>query len=397
VSRARFPIITDAVSNTLRRLSRTVLTGVGTLLGVAAFVATVSLVSTAGHQVDTTFDALRATQVSFTAGSGRGAPFVDDVDHAVTQVAGAVSGGSIGQLFNGKPVPVRRQLTQPPNAPEVITLPINQASPGALAALGLTMLAGRTYDQQQVRLGLPVAVLGRGAAAKLQLGALDREPVIFIGATPLTVIGIAADAQRNQDLLTGIIVSAPTAERLAAGPIDATQVIVTTVPGAARQVGRQEPVILNPNNPTRIQATVPPDPNTLRKTVTGPVRALALLLAAVTIVIGVLSIGNVSSLSVLQRTQEIGLRRAVGASRRDIFAMILIEALFIGGLSGLLGSAVGVFTVAAVSVQQHWTAVINPTAPLAAPLLGALTGLLAGLIPAYRATRITPAAALRSA
>lgn len=87
----------------------------------------------------------------------------------------------------------------------------------------------------------------------------------------------------------------------------------------------------------------------------------------------------------------------MGGSRRDIFVMILTESLFVGGLSGLLGSAIGVFAVAAVSMHQHWEAVIAPTAPLAAPFLGALTGLLAGLVPAYRATRITPAAALRSA
>lgn len=392
----RFPILADAVGNTLRRLSRTVLTGVGTLLGVAAFVATVGLMSTASHQVDSTFDALRATQVSFT-GTGAGRSFVANPDAVVTQVAGAVSGGSLGQLFGGAPVPVRRLVTQRPDGPDVVSLPVNEASPGALRAMGLTLAAGRALTATDVRLGLPVAVLGAGAAAKLQLGPVGSQPVIFIGATPVTVVGIADGAQRNQDLLTGVIVTEPLATRLAGVPVPPGQVIVTTLPGAARQVGAQEPIVLNPNHPGDVMAAVPPDPNTLRRNVTGPVRALAILLAGVTIVIGVLSIGNVASLSVVQRTQEIGLRRAVGGSRRDIFVMILTESLFVGGLSGLLGSAIGVFAVAAVSVHQHWEAVIAPAAPLAAPFLGALTGLLAGLVPAYRATRITPAAALRSA
>jgi len=388
----RFPILADAVGNTLRRLSRTVLTGVGTLLGVAAFVATVGLVATASHQVDATFDALRATQVSFSGGN-----FGPDTDAVVTQVAGAVSGGSIRQVFGGVPVPVRRFLSQRPDASDVVTLPVNEASPGALRAMGLTLVEGRALTPTDVRLRLPVAVLGLGAAAKLQLGPLGAAPVVFIGSTPVTVVGIADSALRNQDLLTGVIVPEPLAGRLAGAPVPPDTVIVTTLPGAARQVGAQEPLVLDPNHPADVRAVVPPDPNTLRQTVTGPVRSLAILLAGVTIVIGVLSIGNVVSLSVVQRTQEIGLRRAVGGSRRDIFVMILTESLFVGGLSGLLGSAIGVFAVAAVSVHQHWEAVIASTAPLAAPFLGALTGLLAGLVPAYRATRITPAEALRSA
>jgi putative ABC transport system permease protein len=389
----RFPILSDAIGNTLRRLSRTVLTGVGTLLGVAAFVATVGLVETAGHQVNSTFDALRATQVSFSS-SGY---FVPDPDQAVTQVAGAVSGGAIGELFGGSDVPVRTVLTQDPADPDVVSLPVNEATPGALTAMDLTLLGGRSLTAADQRLTLPVAVVGAAAAQSLNLGPLASRPVVFIGATPVTVVGIAAGADRNQNLLTGIIVTQALATRLAGQPVPPDTVIVTTRPGAAQQVGRQEPLVLSPNDPGAVQAQVPPDPDTLRKTVTGPVQALAILLAGVTIVIGVLSIGNVASLSVIARTQEIGVRRAVGGSRRDIFTMILTESLFVGGLSGLIGSATGVFVVSAVSVHQHWEAVLNPAAPLLAPLLGALTGLLAGLIPAYRATRITPAEALRSA
>ena len=97
----------------------------------------------------------------------------------------------------------------------------------------------------------------------------------------------------------------------------------------------------------------------------------------------------------MERIGEIGLRRAIGATRRQIAQQFVVESVVLGLLGGLLGAAAGVLAVLAVSLAQHWTPVLDPLVAFGGTLLGSLIGLLAGSVPARRASRIEPVAALR--
>lgn len=97
----------------------------------------------------------------------------------------------------------------------------------------------------------------------------------------------------------------------------------------------------------------------------------------------------------MERTAEIGLRRALGARPRHVGAQIMAESAVLGGLGGLLGTTIGVLVVISVALSRHWTAVMSPTLTLSAPLIGLAVGSLAGLYPAARAARIEPTDALR--
>jgi putative ABC transport system permease protein len=99
---------------------------------------------------------------------------------------------------------------------------------------------------------------------------------------------------------------------------------------------------------------------------------------------------------VLERVSEIGLRRAVGASRVHIAGQFLLESVIVGLLGGLVGTAVGVLATVAVSATREWTPLLDIRLALLAPVLGALIGLLAGTYPAWRAAAIEPIAALRA-
>jgi len=112
-------------------------------------------------------------------------------------------------------------------------------------------------------------------------------------------------------------------------------------------------------------------------------------------VVGALGIANVTLVTVLERTAEIGLRRALGAGRRHIAAQFLIESMIVGALGGIVGAAGGILGVVAISVARDWTPVLDGRAAAAAPLAGALVGLLAGLYPAGRAAAMQPVDALR--
>ncbi|MQY36146.1 Macrolide export ATP-binding/permease protein MacB [Streptomyces sp. RB17] len=97
----------------------------------------------------------------------------------------------------------------------------------------------------------------------------------------------------------------------------------------------------------------------------------------------------------LERTGEIGLRRALGARARHVSAQFLAESGTLGALGGLVGTSLGVLTVVGVALARHWTPVLHPGTVAAAPLVGLATGVVAGLCPAWRASRIEPVEALR--
>jgi macrolide transport system ATP-binding/permease protein len=123
---------------------------------------------------------------------------------------------------------------------------------------------------------------------------------------------------------------------------------------------------------------------------------LFLILGGVSLLVGAIGIANVTLVSVIERTGEIGLRRALGASRRHVGQQFLLESTTIGFVGGVLGASLGTLVVVIVSAYQSWTPVLDPATPFLAPVVGALTGLVSGTYPAIRATRLTPVDALRS-
>ena len=123
---------------------------------------------------------------------------------------------------------------------------------------------------------------------------------------------------------------------------------------------------------------------------------LFLMLGGVSLLVGAIGIANVTLVSVMERTGEIGLRRAMGATRRHIATQFLLESATMGAVGGVLGASAGMLVVVGVAFYQTWTPVIGPWIPLLAPVVGGATGLLAGLYPALRAAGLEPVEALRA-
>jgi putative ABC transport system permease protein len=171
--------------------------------------------------------------------------------------------------------------------------------------------------------------------------------------------------------------------------------LIHTKLGAAQVVAEQAAVALRPDNPKLLTATAPVNPAQLKKSVTASLNAVFLALAGVALIIGAIGIANTTLVAVLERSSEIGLRRALGARPRHIAIQFLAESTALGLFGGLVGACLGVLVAIGVTISEHWTALLDPRIVFAAPAAGAVIGLLAGLYPSLRASAIEPADALR--
>jgi ABC-type antimicrobial peptide transport system permease subunit len=383
------------------RPARTLLTALGTVLGVAALVATLGLAKTAGNQIVSRFDELEATTVTVSPNTRQAfgpqqnqvslIPF--DADDRLDRLNGVVAAGTESDVPLGdrlaRSVPVIDPLGQ-----TEFQIPVIAASPGLFDAARTTLATGRTFDTGHDRRGDPVAVLGPGAAQRLNVTRVDNSPSIFVGDEVLAVVGILATTEREPALLNAIIVPNGYAhDRLG---LQAPGLVVIDVQiGAAELIGAQAPTALAPGAPDQLRSQVPPSPGRVKSSVQSDVNALFLILGAVSLLVGAIGIANVTLVSVLERTGEIGLRRALGATRRHIATQFLAESAALGALAGLIGTSAGILTVVGVSATREWTPVLDPWLPLAAPVAGAVIGLLAGTYPAWKASKLEPIAALR--
>ena len=393
-------LIVEASYGIGARPARLIMTTLGTVLGIASLVVTIGFAQTAASQIAKQFDAVSATQVVISPGTTQtrdgAAPTAQlpwDSPERVTRLVGVVTAGLIAEVPSAD-LAISAVPVNDPSAPATASPPLIAASAGLLGAVRGQIVTGRFFDEAHDERGDRVAVLGIRAAERLGINRVDRQPSIFVDGLSYSVIGIIDDVQRRPDLLDAVIVPMGAARsdfRLAAADELQLQIDI----GAGPLVARQAPVALDPNASENFSVQAPSAASELRESVQADVNVVFLVLGAIALLAGGLGIANVTMLSVMERVGEIGLRRALGATRKQIAGQFMVESIVIGSLGGLIGSALGVFAVVIVSVIQQWTPVIDPFFAVGSALLGAVVGLAAGWYPASKASRIEPISALR--
>lgn len=394
-------LLIEATSDLGTRPGRLLMTLAGTILGIGALVATLGFAQTTAGQLAKQFDAFAATQVvasPATAQKADGnsvatASLPWDAVERMERLAGIEQAALISEVELREGT-VTAVPVNDPSAARTAPPRVFAASAGLVDTLEGTVLHGRLFDDGHDQRHDRVAVLGSRLADRLGITRVDSQPSIFIDGLPYAVVGVFGDVQQRTELLDSVVISTGAARSDfglgAPGEVQARIAI-----GAGPQVADQAALSLSPDEPERIDVAAPQGRSQLAGNVQADVNLIFVVLSVVVLLAGGVGIANVTMLSVMERTGEIGLRRAIGATRRQIAAQFVAESVIIGLLGGILGAAAGVFAVIGISLPQQWTPVINPLLACGGALLGALVGLVAGGFPARKATRIEPVAALR--
>ena len=282
---------------------------------------------------------------------------------------------------------------------ETNAVSVDAATLGLPAAAGTTLAQGRYLNAAAAR--LPVAVLGAATARLLGIDRVRPGMRIWVGPGGTAgqwfyVTGILNPDTYAAEIDSSVLVGFPAAEKYLGFDGHPSEIYVRTTDtqAAVTRVDNLLGTQANPENPSQVNVSRPSDALTARAETQGALDTLFLGLGAVALLVGAIGVANIMIISVLERRSEIGLRRALGATRGQIRAQFLAEAIMLSLAGGATGVILGAAAVTAYA-RTHAEAVVIPADAWAGGLAAAIIiGAIAGLLPAIRAARLSPTQAL---
>jgi putative ABC transport system permease protein len=381
------------------RKLRAGLSALGIAIGVAAIVAVLGLAASSQAALLNEIARLGTNLLTVTNGqtfSGTTAELPVTAPGMIRQLPGVTSVAGTGTVpsVNAYKSPLIPSI-------ETNAISVDAATLNLPAAAGTSVAQGRFLNAATAR--EPVAVLGATAAQLLGIDRVRPGMRIKVGTSPsdslwFYVAGILNSDTYAPQIDSAVLVGFPAARQYLGFDGHPSEIYVRTfdTQAAVTQVDNLLGTQSNPENPSEVNVSRPSDALTARADAQGALDSLFLGLGAVALLVGAIGVANIMVISVLERRQEIGLRRALGATRGQIRAQFLSEAILLSLVGGIIGVVLGAASTAAYA-HAHAEAVVIPPDAWAGGLAAAVAiGALAGLLPAIRAARLSPTQALWS-
>ncbi len=373
-----------------RRL-RTTLTAVGIAIGIAAIVAVVGISESSRANLLASLDRLGTNLLTVTAGQsllGSGSSLPEAASGMVERI-GAVEAVSGTTNVDAS---VRRTDLVPES--QTGGIGVVAAETDLDETLGLELADGEFLNGATS--AYPAVVLGSVAAQRLGITAVDTPVLVRIGDRWFSVVGILKPNALAPELDRSAIIGPEIATDVFGTASSFDTLYVRTTPKVIDQVRQVLAATANPPNPEEVRVARPSDALEARAAAETAFTALLVGLGTLALVVAGVGIANVMLMSVLERRTEVGLRRALGATRRDVAGQFVVEALLLAGSGGVAGAVLGTAFAWLYAGGQGWPLVL-PLMGIAAGIAASLAvGVVAGIYPARQAARVSPTEALHA-
>jgi putative ABC transport system permease protein len=373
------------------RRVRAGLSALGIAIGVAAIVAVLGLSASSRAGLLTEIDRLGTNLLTVTTGQtlfGSAAELPLAAPGMIARI------GPVNQVADTGST--NANVYRSPLIPSVNTnaLQVQAATLNLLPAVGATVARGSYLNAATAT--EPVCVLGAQAAQLLGIDRVYPGLRVWLGGMWFYVTGILTSAALAPEIDSSVLVGFPAADTYLGLDGHPTTIYVRTVTSQTAQVDSVLAATANPESPNEVDVSQPSAALVARADAEGALNGLFLGLGAVSLLVGAVGVANIMIISVLERRSEIGLRRALGATKGNIRTQFLAEAILLALLGGIVGVGAGALATAIYADTKNWATVI-PTLAWAGGLGAALAiGAIAGLLPAIRAARLSPTDSLRT-
>ncbi|GAB3415959.1 ABC transporter permease [Flindersiella endophytica] len=371
------------------RKLRAALSALGIAIGVAAIVAVLGLSASSQAGLLAQIDRLGTNLLTVSTGQTL---FGDDA---------ALPKRAPGMISRIAPVSEVEQLGKTdqfayrsPLIPAVNTnaLSVQAAGLGLPKAVGTSLQQGRYLNAATAR--GPVAVLGATAAKRLGIDRIRPGQRIWVGGRWFAIVGILRPAVLAPEVDSAVLVGFPAASKYLGFDGHPSTIYVRSATAQVDAVHAVLAATASPKAPNEVKVSQPSDALVARAAAQSALNSLFLGLGAVALLVGAVGVANTMVISVLERRPEIGLRRALGATRGHIRIQFLAEAVLLALLGGAVGVAAGITATAVYASVKDWSIVVPTTAWAGGLASTIVIGAVAGLLPALRAARMSPTEAL---
>ncbi|HEY4454521.1 MAG TPA: ABC transporter permease [Pseudonocardiaceae bacterium] len=369
------------------RPGRAILSAFGIAIGIAAMIAVVGIGASSQASLQATLNALGTNLLKASPGQtifGQNATIPYDAADMVKRIGPVRSASATGNV-----TPTIRRNSY---VDDSITngIGVEATKDDLLGTIGGSVASGSFLNAATDK--FPAVVLGSVAAQRLGVDKLGEQ--VYIGTRYFTVIGILNSVPLAPEIDRSALVGWQAAQTYLGFDGHPTTVYERSDPSEVNAVYQVLAATVNPQDSGSIQVTRPSDVLAAQFAVNTTFTGLFLGLGAVALLVGGVGVANTMVISVLERRQEIGLRRALGAGRGQIRMQFLVESTVLSGLGGLGGLVLGIAITTGYAAVRDW-----PTALPAGVLVGGVVasivvGALVGIYPASRAGRLTPVEAL---